>query len=56
MTWWVVMVFSEGSEGGEIVGCEEGLGRMEGGVEVLMVGWSVVEVEWLVAEDDKDGS
>ena len=47
------MVFSEGSgKGGEIVGCERGLGRMEGGVEVLMVRWSVVEVEWSAAGDD----
>ena len=50
------MVFSEGSEGGEIVGCERELGRMEGGVEVSMVRWSVVEVEWLAVGGDKDGS
>ena len=50
------MVFSEGSEGGEIVGCEGGLGRIEGEVEVLIVRWSVVEVEWSAAGDDKDGS
>ena len=50
------MVFSEGSEGGEIVGCERELGRMEGGVEVSIVRWLAVEVEWSVAGDDKDGS
>ena len=47
--WWVAMVFSEGSEGSEIAGCKGGLGRMKGGVEVLMVRRLVVEL-------DKDGS
>ena len=50
------MVFSEGSEGSKIVGCKGGLGRMKGGVEVSIVRWLVVEVEWSVAGDDKDGS
>ena len=47
--WWVVMVFSKGNGGGEMRGCERGLGGMGQEVDVSTVRWLMVEV-------DEDGS